>query len=247
MPLARRARQPGHADEAARPADHLRRRRARRALRRGRGPADLEARPPALREPASGRTRGRRHSGLRHRAGLQPAGGRRGLRRDRCCTSERFAGSALPAPAGGGGSSGAPAPVAVVPGRRRAGPAGAGPAGGRRRLVGVVVGGRRARVGRRRGADERGGSRIGHGVVPRPLHLGRPPHRRRRDRRRRPPGLRLPHLVGDGDAAGGGGGARGHAGIGQGRAGGGGRHRQMAARAPAGRLQRRLRLHQSRG
>ena len=80
----------------------------------------------------------------------------------------------------------------------RAGPAGAGPPGGRRRVVGSVVGRRRARLGRRRRAHERRWPRVGHGVVPRPLHLGRPVQRRRRHRRRQPPGLRLPLLVGDG-------------------------------------------------
>ena len=48
-------------------------------------------------------------------------------------------------------------------------------------------------------------------------------------------------------AVGPGGGAVRHAGHGRRRAGGGERHRQMASRAPARRLQRRLGLHQPRG
>ncbi len=109
------------------------------------------------------------------------------------------------------------------------------------------MGRRRARLGRRRGAHERRGPRLGHGGLPRPLQLGRSLRRGRGHRRREPPVLRLPLLLGDGVAGGGGGGVGRHAGIGGGGAGGGDRHRPMAARASTGRLQRRLGVHQPRG
>ena len=79
-----------------------------------------------------------------------------------------FAGIDLPPPGGHAHGAGA-----VGAGGSGGGPAGARPPGGRRRMVRTVMGGRGAGLGRRRGAHERGGPRIGHGVVRRPLQLGR--------------------------------------------------------------------------
>ena len=62
-----------------------------------------------------------------------------------------------------------------------------------------------------------------------------------------PPRLQLPLLRGGGHPGGAGGGAVRHAGRGRGGTGGGQRHRQMASRAPARRLQCRLGVHQPRG
>ncbi len=128
-------------------------------------------------------------------------------------------------------------------GRRRGAP-GARPPCRRRGMERALLGRRRAGLGRRGRSHERRRSRLGHGVVSRPLQLGRSLRRRRRHRRRRSPRLRLPLLRGGGLPCRPGGGAVRHAGRGRTGAGGGERHRQVAPRAPARRFQCRLGLHQ---
>ena len=126
--------------------------------------------------PWSGGAGGRSRSDLRHRAGLQPVGRGRGLRRGGGASRHRLRRIGAAGDRRRGRSSGAPGADAAAgrAGGRRARSARAGPAGRRRRVVGSVVGRRCAGLGRRCGAHERGWSRVGHGVVPRPLHLGRP-------------------------------------------------------------------------
>ena len=239
--LADAAGRSGDARQAAGTADHLRRRGAGGALRRDRGPGRPRRGAPGL-------------AGARWRRGRRPPSSSSdgaptcwwptrdstgwcvhlgaGLRRHRPAAPRRTTCRMAPVP-----SSGRAPRWPCRCWRRRV---------GRRGMERAVMGGRGAGLGRRRRADERRGPRLGHGVVPRPLQLGRPLQRCRRHRRRQPAGVRLPLLLGDGLPVGRRGGVGRHAGIGRGGTGGGDRHRQMAARASAGRVQRRLCLHQSR-
>ena len=70
-----------------------------------------------------------------------------------------------------------PRPARAAPSVVRAGAAvalpGAGPPGRRRGMERALLGRRRSGLGRRRRAHERRRPRLGHGVVPRPLQLGR--------------------------------------------------------------------------
>ena len=166
---------PRHPARAGRAADHLWRGRTGGGPRRDRG-----SRRP--RRGARGAA-GVRARGVRARPGLQPPRRRRRVRRGRRAPRRRLRGSR---------SSWRRSPDESADDReaRRAGGSGtfpprAGPSRRRCRMVGPVVGRRSARIGRWCRPHERGRARLGHGVVPRALHVGRPLRRRGRHRRRR--------------------------------------------------------------